>query len=54
MSLKKKINSYFSTDFIQTSILRQLTDERIMPKNAMAHKENCSICNQRTHWAVGQ
>jgi len=51
---KEKINSHNSTEFIRTSILRQLTDERIVPNNAMAHTENCSICSQRTHWADGQ
>lgn len=40
---EEKISSYNSTEFIRTSILRQLTDERIMPNNAVAHKENCSI-----------
>lgn len=51
---EEKINLHNSTEFIQTSNLRQLTDERVMSNNAMAHTENFSIWNQRTHLANGR
>jgi len=51
---EEKINLHNPTEFIQTSNLRQLTNERVMSNNAMAHTENFSIQNQGTHLADGQ
>jgi hypothetical protein len=49
---EEKVNSHNYTEFIWTSTLRQLTDERIMPNDAMAHTGNCSIWNHEHIWQM--